>query len=160
MESKGFTLIELVIGILLVAILSVTAIPKFLSMQKDARIAVLYQAKGAIATANQQLYAKAIIQSQDKIDSTRLNIDLDHDGIKDVAGYFGLIKYVNPARELAGLDPRLNIRKGNINNPDAPYFWIGFTDRPSSTQHQCYVAIYYPPAAGGEVRYKMFSDDC
>ncbi len=65
-NSKGFTLIELVICIVILGIVSVVAFPKFLDIQKDARIAVLHGAREALMTANNQVYAKAVMQSQEQ----------------------------------------------------------------------------------------------
>lgn len=110
--SRGFTLIELIMCIIILGVVGVVALPKFLGIQKDARIAVLYGAREALMTANNLVYTKAVIQSQENINSedTR-NIDLDNDGVNDLIGYFGLIKNVIPAKELAGFDPQLTINK-------------------------------------------------
>lgn len=91
--SRGFTLIELIMCIIILGVVGVVALPKFLGIQKDARIAVLYGAREALMTANNLVYTKAVIQSQENINSedTR-NIDLDNDGVNDLIGYFGLIK--------------------------------------------------------------------
>ncbi|MDF4309871.1 type II secretion system protein, partial [Vibrio parahaemolyticus] len=40
--SRGFTLIELIMCIIILGVVGVVALPKFLGIQKDARIAVLY----------------------------------------------------------------------------------------------------------------------
>lgn len=102
--SRGFTLIELIMCIIILGVVGVVALPKLLGIQKDARIAVLYGAREALMTANNLVYTKAVIQSQENINSadTR-NIDLDNDGVNDLIGYFGLIKNVIPAKELAVL---------------------------------------------------------
>ncbi|OBT14805.1 hypothetical protein A9264_13595 [Vibrio sp. UCD-FRSSP16_10] len=66
-NSKGFTLIELVVVIVILGILSVTAAPKFLNLQRDARIASLQGAKGAIAGANSIVYGKAAINGVETV---------------------------------------------------------------------------------------------
>lgn len=59
--NRGFTLIELVVVIVVLGILAVTVAPKFLNLQKDARISTLKATKGALETAIQLVKAKAEI---------------------------------------------------------------------------------------------------
>lgn len=73
---KGFTLIELVVVIVILGILSVTAAPKFIDLKSDAHIASLKAMSGAILSANEMVYSKAIInnvESQEMVDGAELD---------------------------------------------------------------------------------------
>lgn len=60
-RQGGFTLIELVVVIVILGILAVTAAPKFLNLQSDARASSLQGLKGAMAGASGIVYGKAAI---------------------------------------------------------------------------------------------------
>ena len=60
-QKQGFTLIELVVVIIILGILAVTAAPKFINLQADARVAALGGLQGALNGANTLLYSKAAL---------------------------------------------------------------------------------------------------
>lgn len=62
-SRNGFTLVELVAVIVILGILSATAVPKFTAMQSDARIAILKHMQGSIRSANTMVFAKAMMNS-------------------------------------------------------------------------------------------------
>ncbi|MBE3670099.1 MSHA biogenesis protein MshA [Vibrio navarrensis] len=64
-RQGGFTLIELVVVIVILGILAVTAAPRFLNLQGDAREASLQGLKGAIDGAAGIVYGKAAIAGLD-----------------------------------------------------------------------------------------------
>ncbi|QQK58589.1 type II secretion system protein [Shewanella sp. LC6] len=60
-RQQGFTLIELVVVIIILGILAVTAAPKFINLQSDARASTIQGMKGAIQGANSLVYSKAAL---------------------------------------------------------------------------------------------------
>lgn len=65
-RQQGFTLIELVVVIIILGILAVTAAPKFINLQGDARASTLQGLKGAIQGANSLVYSKAALIGKEK----------------------------------------------------------------------------------------------
>jgi MSHA pilin protein MshA len=65
-KQQGFTLIELVVVIIILGILAVTAAPKFMNLQGDARASALSGLKGAIQGANTLVYSKAALAGKEQ----------------------------------------------------------------------------------------------
>lgn len=57
-QTKGFTLIELVVVIVILGILAATALPKFVDLDKEARIKAVQNAAGAIKAASELAHMK------------------------------------------------------------------------------------------------------
>ena len=64
-KQQGFTLIELVVVIIILGILAVTAAPKFINLQGDARVSALNGLKAAIQGANTLVYSKAALAGKE-----------------------------------------------------------------------------------------------
>lgn len=62
-QQSGFTLIELVAVIVLLGILAVTALPRFVDLQGDAKRSVLQGVQASMNGAGTQIYAKALIDN-------------------------------------------------------------------------------------------------
>ena len=65
-KQQGFTLIELVVVIIILGILAVTAAPKFINLQGDARVSALAGMKAALQGANTLVYSKAALAGEEK----------------------------------------------------------------------------------------------
>lgn len=59
--NKGFTLIELVVVISILAILAAFAIPRFVSLEVEARVAATESLEGAVRSAAALAHAKALV---------------------------------------------------------------------------------------------------
>lgn len=81
-RQAGFTLIELVVVIVILGILAITAAPKFLNMQGDAREASLKGMKAAMQSASSMVYSKAVIKGLET-SSTAVNVA----NIETIYGY-------------------------------------------------------------------------
>ena len=101
--QQGFTLIELVVVIVILGILAVTAAPKFMNLQGDARNASLQGLKGSITGAASIVYGKsAILGQENKAASTGISVQ-DGTNIIDTAfgypiagtGTDGIMKAIN-----------------------------------------------------------------
>ncbi|GAA5218991.1 type II secretion system protein [Corallincola platygyrae] len=68
-NQKGFTLIELVVVIIILGILAVTAAPKFIDLQGDARASTIQGMKAALEGASTLTYSKSAIAGLEKADS-------------------------------------------------------------------------------------------
>jgi MSHA pilin protein MshA len=80
--QAGFTLIELVVVIVILGILAATAIPKFIDMSTDARVAKMQAANGAIKAGSALYHAQWLVNGSD--DTKTVNMDG-----KAVTGKFG-----------------------------------------------------------------------
>jgi MSHA pilin protein MshA len=59
-SQHGFTMIELIVVIVILGVLSAVALPRFTNMQRDARIAKLNAARGAVTAAASMVHGSAM----------------------------------------------------------------------------------------------------
>lgn len=86
-KQGGFTLIELVVVIVILGILAVTAAPRFLNLQDDARTSSLEGLKGAMAGAAGIVYGKSAIEGLETVSSGSAISGANGTDINIVFGY-------------------------------------------------------------------------
>ena len=74
-NNGGFTLIELIVVIVILGILAVTAAPKFVDLQSDARLATLNGMKAAINSAVSLTYGKSLVLGKEKEKKVSITIN-------------------------------------------------------------------------------------
>ncbi len=163
-RQGGFTLIELVVVIVILGILAVTAAPRFLNLQNDARASALAGLKGAMDGAAGIVYGKAAIEG---IESSSGELD---NGITTVFGYpsadaDGL------AQAVSGLDDDwawAATTSGSVNTLVATFatngLSVGGTDNTASTiiATECYVEYAEATAntIDGVAKTSVIDDKC
>ncbi|MGL5331384.1 MAG: prepilin-type N-terminal cleavage/methylation domain-containing protein [Aeromonas veronii] len=98
-RQAGFTLIELVIVIIILGILAVTAAPKFLNLQDDAKAAAAQGVQAALQSASGLVYSKAALEGVEA-SSTVKSVSVAGGTVTTLFGYptadaNGIVKAVN-----------------------------------------------------------------
>lgn len=81
-HSKGFTIIELIVVVVIISILSAIAIPKYLDMSADARAASIKTAYGAVTAASSMVRALYLAPG-----TGPASVTMDNISINTVNGY-------------------------------------------------------------------------
>ena len=155
--SKGFTLIELVVVIVILGILSVTAAPRFLNLQSDARIATLQGAKGAVEGANGIVYGKAAIEGLESNPTGKLDLG----GDKPVDLVYGNLKM-----EKAYLEQAMNTDMVVQNNYDGDIAYGVYIYNPPMVALEdirpakCFLFIDNSESDKGELEFELETDGC
>ena len=74
MNSKGFTLIELIVVIVILGILAATAAPKFINLNADAQTATLQGVKATMQGAAAKVHRKSLVKGNQKLVTGTVNL--------------------------------------------------------------------------------------
>ncbi len=86
MNSKGFTLIELIAVIIVLGIISVTVAPKYIDLKAEAKTATLEAIKASMEGASALVYGKSLIKGNHRVEQTfavQPKVDIG-DGLPDL----------------------------------------------------------------------------
>ncbi len=158
-KQGGFTLIELVVVIIILGILAVTAAPKFMDLQGDARTSTLEGLKGALQGANTLVYSKASIQGDERSPSATVQIDASGETINTVYGY--LDATAADLQAALELDPTewTIVESPTVETELSDALIIHHNGRTPSDNNKCWVE--YAPAADGVLpKYYVEHTDC
>lgn len=162
MKTKGFTLIELVIVVVILGILAVTALPRFIDLQTDARISALQGLLGAMQGANDQLIGVSSVQGLDTVASSSVIVEGE-----TVAIAFGYARADNANAWSRILEANIEDSTwGNdnadwyFNNDDAGDSIITFMPRSRRNQGDSCFLTYNEATSASAPSYILTTDGC
>lgn len=146
-NNGGFTLIELIVVIVILGILAVTAAPKFVDLQSDARLATLNGMKAAINSAVSLTYGKSLVKGVEK-NKTGSKVWINGEEVDVCYGY--------PCAEAAKIQKVLDI--GEFKKCDANSTRAGdwcYEEQTDTTKINIYIANGYSASSKCYVTYEQ-----
>ena len=160
-NNGGFTLIELIVVIVILGILAVTAAPKFIDLQSDARLATLNGMKAAINSAVSLTYGKSLVLGKEK--EKKVSITINGSPVSVCYGY--------PCAAATEIQKVLDIGEfnkcGSNSTPAGDWCYGEQTDIKKiniyiangySTSSKCYVTYEQPTGVGVAPKVALPSD--
>lgn len=157
-QQQGFTLIELVAVIILLGILAVTALPRFIDLQSDARAGVLKGVKASLQGAATQIYAKSLIQGKES-DATE-TVDANGNTVEIAYGYpqaYTATAGNQTIKDLVTIDSDDNPLEFEVLSAESATIKVGYGDLSTGN---CYVTYTEASAADPEPNIVVTDNGC
>ncbi|MTJ01683.1 type II secretion system protein [Idiomarina piscisalsi] len=155
-RSKGFTLVELIIVIVVLGVLSATAAPQFINFSNDAETSRLHGLEASLKSALDMTYGKAAIQGIEKQSATCLGGKFDDVNISCPDGGI-LLFYGYPAPKESALSQVIQLDDWAVSEVGIGNV-IGLAADEDSLMN-CYVN-YIGATSTSEPEVKVYADNC
>ncbi|EOD80390.1 MSHA pilin protein MshA [Grimontia indica] len=148
-RQGGFTLIEMIVVIVILGILAVTAAPKFLNFQDDARVAALNGLKGAIQSAASMTYGQAALEGKESGDKVLKNSVAVNEGYPKATELAKIVDGISTSSK----DWKL-VEDATATTVKYTWFWEG------DTAPNCYVQYTAATASSEATTVVVIGTDC